>query len=124
MGNLGSGYMFFKVEAQRVREPGPDFHTIMSIKKNDGHYSHGTGRKQTDGLKKPLTLNRPRQSFRRYLTRSSSVRLCTRANSLILLVTRVAPTDTVCPAIAVSFGPIGVPAALSTTLMSVAKYPA
>lgn len=33
MGNLGSGYMFFKVEAQRVREPGPDFHTIMSIKK-------------------------------------------------------------------------------------------
>lgn len=32
MGNLGSGYMFFKVEAQRVREPGPDFHTIMSIK--------------------------------------------------------------------------------------------
>lgn len=54
MGNLGSGYMFFKVEAQRVREPGPDFHTIMSIK-NDGHYSHGTGRKRTDGLKKPLT---------------------------------------------------------------------
>ncbi|EBW5029005.1 hypothetical protein DPS16_23100 [Salmonella enterica subsp. enterica serovar Enteritidis] len=26
----------------------------MSIK-NDGHYSHGTGRKRTDGLKKPLT---------------------------------------------------------------------
>ncbi|EDS5053008.1 copper resistance protein [Salmonella enterica] len=28
----------------------------MSIK-NDGHYSHGTGRKRTDGLNKPFTSN-------------------------------------------------------------------
>ncbi|EBX2707272.1 copper resistance protein [Salmonella enterica subsp. enterica serovar Bredeney] len=35
------------------------FHTIMSIIKNDGHYSHGTGEKRTDGLNKPLTRKRP-----------------------------------------------------------------
>ncbi|MJK45446.1 copper resistance protein [Salmonella enterica subsp. diarizonae] len=32
------------------------FHTIMSIIKNDGHYSHETGEKRTDGLNKPLTF--------------------------------------------------------------------
>ncbi|EBZ6267835.1 hypothetical protein EI827_19510 [Salmonella enterica subsp. enterica serovar Oranienburg] len=65
--------MFFKVEAQRVREPGPDFHTIMSIKKNDGHYSHGTGRKRTDGLKKPLTFY---SSFRKRFCHPYAVIVC------------------------------------------------
>ena len=42
-----------------------------------------------------------------YLTQSSSFSPGTRSNSLTLLLTRIAPVDTACPAIPVSFGPMG-----------------
>lgn len=57
--------------------------------------------------------------LQRYLTQSSSTRPGTRSNSLTLFVTSIAPAAMACPAIAVSFGPIGVPARRSATLISV-----
>ena len=57
--------------------------------------------------------------FCRQLTQSSSVRPGTRSNSSTLFVTSTAPAAMACPAIAVSFEPIGVPARRSATLISV-----
>lgn len=57
--------------------------------------------------------------LRNYFTQSSSTRPGTRANSRTLFVTRTAPAAMACPAMAVSFGPIGVPARRSATRMSV-----
>ncbi len=54
-----------------------------------------------------------------FFTQSSSTRPGTRSNSLTLFVTRTAPAAIACPAMAVSFGPIGVPARRSATRMSV-----
>lgn len=54
-----------------------------------------------------------------YFTQSSSVRLGTRTNSLVLFVTSTASAAMACPAIAVSFRPIGVLAVASVALISV-----
>lgn len=48
--------MFFKVKTQSFSDPGPVFHTIVSIK-NDGHYFCGAGRNRPDGFNEPVTLN-------------------------------------------------------------------
>lgn len=51
----------------------------------------------------------------RQRTQSSSVSPGTRANSRTLFVTSTAPVAMACPAIAVSFGSIGVPASRNAT---------
>lgn len=55
---------------------------------------------------------------RGYFAQSSRFSPGARSNSLVLFVTRIAPTAMACPAIAVSLGPIGVLAVRSATLMS------
>ncbi len=55
---------------------------------------------------------------RYYFTQSSSTRPGTCSNPLVLFVTSTAPAAMACPAIIVSFGPIGVPAVRRATLMS------
>ena len=46
--------MFFKVKTQSFSDPGPVFHTIVSIK-NDGHYFCGAGGNTPDCLNEPVT---------------------------------------------------------------------
>lgn len=58
-------------------------------------------------------------SFCRQLAQSSSVSPGTRSNSLVLFVTMIGLTAMACPAIAVSFVPIVVPARRSATLITV-----
>ncbi|EPN9125471.1 IS1 family transposase, partial [Escherichia coli] len=43
-------------------DPGPVFHTIVSIK-NDGHYFCRAGGNRPDGLNEPVTLGRKSLSF-------------------------------------------------------------
>lgn len=57
-------------------------------------------------------------SFCRQLTQSSSTRPGTLSNSRVLFVTSTAPAAMACPAMAVSFGPIRVPASRSATRMT------
>lgn len=61
----------------------------------------------------------PSVILRSHSAQSSSTRPGTRANSLVLFVTRIAPAAMACPAIAVSFGPMGAPAAASAAFTSV-----
>ncbi|WP_251268962.1 IS1 family transposase, partial [Escherichia coli] len=49
-------------------DPGPVFHTIVSIK-NDGHYFCRAGGNRPDGLNEPVTIERHNLNLRQHLAR-------------------------------------------------------